>query len=91
MATKTDPLKDEAAESTELKFTYDGYDYTVDKEMITDLDVLELFEDDKLIKAIKMILGAKQWAQFRSKRRGSKDLNDLAKLLFAEIGVDPGE
>lgn len=76
-----------------LSFEFDGKTYTVDKDKLSeDIDILEAFEDGKIITPLKMMLGEKQWLAFRahSKPNATK-LNAFAEALFEVLGVTPGE
>lgn len=74
-----------------IEFTYDGEEYTFSKDDLDDVDVIEGFEDGKLVSPVRRILGDKQWATFKSKKRTSQDLADMVTLMFDEVGVEPGE
>lgn len=84
-------LKNEAKDENVVNFKFDGEDYTFDKRDMNDVDILELFEIDKVVTPIKMLLGDKQWAQFKSKKRTAEELGALAEAMFAEVGTTPGE
>lgn len=86
-----DAAKNEAENSVILEFEYDGEKYSYDKAMNKDLDVLEAFEDEKIIKAVRLLLGPKQWSTFKKKKRDDEDFNDICEALFAATGVTPGE
>jgi hypothetical protein len=76
-----------------VSFEFDGKTYEFDKELIAeDIDILEAFEDGKLITPLKLILGLKQWNAFRahSKPNAAK-LGEFAEALFEVMGVTPGE
>ena len=80
-------------EDSVLTFEFDGKTYTVDKEKLAeDIDILEAFEDGKIITPLKLILGDKQWLAFRahSKPNATK-LGEFAEVLFDVLGVSPGE
>jgi len=91
-------LEAEEAEPNEVKpeivtFEFEGKTYEVDKSQLAeDIDILEAFEDGKIITPLKLILGNKQWTAFRahSKPNTSK-LNEFAEVLFDVLGVLPGE
>lgn len=84
-------LQVEATEDPIIKFEYDGQEYTFSKDDLDDVNVIEAFEDDKLVTPVRQILGAKQWEVFKSKRRTSQDLADMVTKMFDQVGVEPGE
>ena len=91
MAPRTKALAVEAADEKVVKFEYDGQPYEVEKDMLEDLDILEQFEENKVVKPIRSLLGEAQWATFKSKRRSAKDLSDIAEAMFNALGVTTGE
>lgn len=80
-------------ESVERSFEYDGVTYTVESGAMDDALVMEAFETDKLVTAIKVIVGNAQWKMFTSKKRSfSKDFQEFASaVLEASKGVSSGE
>lgn len=86
------PIQVEAQEDiTDVTFEYDGVSYTVDKNSANDVDVLEAFEDQKVITPMRFILGDVQWQKFKAKKRTAEDLTELAEVLFKALGMDLGE
>jgi hypothetical protein len=81
----------EASENSVVSFEYDGDTYTVDKNKAKDLDVLEAFEEEKIIRPMKLILGEAQYRAFRAKHSSSDDLEALGEAMFKVLGVTPGE
>ncbi len=72
--------KEEAkAETQDLghSFTYDGETYWIQPADNWDIEIFELIEDGKLVKACRLMLGDKQWSLFKSKPRKAKDFNEL--------------
>lgn len=83
---KSSPAKaDTLGELTE--FTYDGVAYKVAPASEWDLDVLESYEDGRIIAAVRALLGEAQWKKFRSKPRKTSDLNDLFGAIQEAVGV----
>ena len=85
-----------AAEAAEekpetIQFDYDSYTYTVNLEDVDDAGVLEDFEDGKIVIPLRNILGEDQWKVFKSKKRRSKALSDLAEAMFDKVGTSLGE
>ena len=77
--------------SPPIEFEYDGNVYSFHKDDLDDVDVIEGFEDGKLVSPVRRILGATQWTVFKSKRRTSQDLADMVTKMFDQVGVEPGE
>jgi len=92
MSTALNAAAAEAAEVATFTFEFDGQEYTVDRALLIDLDVLEPLEQNKLNTAAKALLGDSQWATFRSKKRNLEDLGNLLSECFrASAGADLGE
>lgn len=68
------------AERKPVEFTFDGELYVIAPTKEWDLDALEALEEDKVVTAVRLILGAGQWSRFRSKPRTVGDMEEL----FAE-------
>jgi len=90
-ARKPTPVEVEAEESPNVTFEYDGDEYTVEKEKLEDLDVLEAFEKEKLLTPIRLILGEYQWDVFRKRHSSATHLGELAEIMYKHLGVDLGE
>lgn len=80
------------AESTMISFEYNGNTYTVDKEKLTnDLDILEAFEEGKIIVPLKKLL-EKEWDRFKElEKPNAAKLGEFSEKLFAAIGASAGE
>lgn len=85
-----DALKSEAL-NDDIRFTYDGDDYVIERAALSDLDVLEAQEDGHMIVMIRAMLGRAQWMLFRLKHKQEQDLVDLSKILFEAVGASVGE
>jgi len=88
--------KEEKAPTPEkemITFTFNDKEYSVDKNKISeDLDVLEAFEDGKIITPMKMLLGLKQWNAFKEAEKPNAEiLGKFAEALFDVLGGEPGE
>lgn len=82
----------EATESVEdVVFEFDGETYTVPRNAIDDVEVIEAYEDQHVTIAARALLGPAQWAAFKSKKRKMAELYALLKELFAAIGISVGE
>lgn len=66
-----------------VKVDYEGHVYSFNADEVS-LDALEDFENQKYIRAIREILGAEQWAEY--KRRHPKAV-DLDRFMSALIGA----
>lgn len=86
-----DAVKNEATTPEELSFDYDGERYVYTAAVVRDLEVLEAFEDDKVIKAVRLILGPVQWGKFKLKKRTDEDFQGICEAMFDAKGVKPGE
>ena len=77
-----------------VTFKFGDHTYTVDKNKIAeDLDILEAFEDGKIITPLKLLLGLKQWNAFKEREKpNAAKLGEFAEAMFDEIGeASPGE
>lgn len=78
-------------ESTVVLFEYDGEEYSFNTDDMNDVEILEAFEDGKIVIPIRKLLGDKQWAAFKSKKRTAEALGELAEVMFETMGATPGE
>lgn len=85
MATPT-PAQAEAT-GTPIRFEYDGETYEVAPSSTWDLDILEAYEDGMIVRVIKGLLGPKQYAQFRSKKRTAADVGGLFESMQVAMGL----
>lgn len=90
-------VKAEAEKSSIVEFEWEGEKYTFDAELMeSDSDILEAFEEEKMIVPVKMLLGVAQYAHFKSKgtngKRSVSEVADMAKAMFeTSKAVTPGE
>lgn len=82
----SNPAQSEALDES-VNFDFDGETYTIEPTSHWDLDVLESYEDGKIVSTVRALLGSDQWAKFRSKPRTTQDLNDLFEALQKALGV----
>lgn len=82
----TTPAKTEATKKT-VSFTYEGEKYTIPTTKEWDLEVIEAIEDEKIIAVVRGILGADQWATFKSKSRKVDDLNAFFNAISKAAGL----
>lgn len=66
----------------EYSFKYDDVEYFVKAVSDWPIDVLEGMQDDKLLIAIRALLGPEQWKTFKSKPRTNKDFYAFTEELF---------
>jgi hypothetical protein len=85
--TALNAIKEEAADPNVKVFTYDGEQWTMKPTDEWDIEVFEMIEDSKLVSAVREILGAKQWARFKSKKRKVKDFSDIYDKIQEVMGV----
>lgn len=89
-------LKAEAAEVDLFEFEYEGHTYKYDlDEMENDSDILEAFEEGKMIVPIKLLLSDEQYKLWKSRGKNGKrsipEVGKFAEAMFAGQGVTPGE
>ncbi len=77
-----------------LVYTFEGTSYTIRKDAVEDLEVLEWIEDEKIIKALKRILGDEQWEKFKDSQRdertgavGVEKLEGFVNGLFEKLNA----
>lgn len=89
MATQTSKkaAKNEAQDG-EIRFEFDGEEYVIATASDWDVEVLEAFEDGNIVQTVRALLGADQWARFKSKRRTVGDLNDLFQEAQDALGSE---
>lgn len=68
----------------ERSFKYDDVEYFIPAVGDWPIDVLEGLQDDKMIPAVRALLGPAQWAIFKEKPRTNKDFYALTEQLFKE-------
>jgi len=69
-----------------IKVDYEGHTYTFDADEIS-LDALEDFENQKYIRAIRAILGAEQWADYKARHPRAVDLDRFMAALLGAAGA----
>lgn len=90
--TAQDAAVSEASDDNIVTFEYEQRVYTIDKNLFTDnIEILEAFEDGKLITPIKLMLGDQQWLRFKNTKPNAEKLGKFAEELFKAVGVDLGE
>lgn len=70
-----------------LLCSFDGETYKVPPTNKWDIEVLESFESEKIISAVRALVGPAQWAKFKSKTRTVEDLNAFVEVLTKATGI----
>lgn len=85
-------LKNEAQEAV-VTFTFRGKEYTLPPNLNeADGDVLEHYENDKPISALKALLGDEQFAAYKAAERPKvKDHIEFIGKAFEALGTTSGE
>lgn len=84
-----DAIEAEAKEDQVRRFEFDGVSYTIDLSQLgDDLETAEAYEDGRGIALVRNLMGAQQWATFKSKKRSLDDLQSLTDVI---LGATPGE
>jgi hypothetical protein len=96
MTDALEAVKAEAAtteENTLIKFKFEDHEYEYDQEAIaTDSDILEAFEEGKMIVPVKLLLGDAQYSLWKSRgKNGKRTLDEVGKMAEKMFGVTPGE
>lgn len=71
----------DAATSKPFDVDFDGHTYTIPASEDWDLDVLDYWEQGKVVAMLRALLGPEDWKEFRSKPRSVKHASDF----FSEI------
>lgn len=73
----------------EVRFTYKDREYVIERDY--DLDVLEAFEENQMVKAARGLLGEEQYKAFKETKPKMSDLGEFFDTAFAALGVSQGE
>lgn len=87
-------LAAEANESDDQdrSFEYNGHTYVVSHPDTWTIEVLEAYEEGKVVTVVRKILGEDQYNEFKKREKPlAKDLQEFIQAMFAESGVDVGE
>lgn len=79
-------VKSEALNESTV-FEFDGEVYEIPSLLDADLDVMEAFEEGKVVAATRALLGPVGWARFRSKPRTGADLQALFEAMAEALGL----
>lgn len=76
----------------EIEVVYGGESYTFPASLEdADGDVLDAIDDQKMSRAIRGLLGEKQWAKFKNSRPKVRDYAALFDAYAEAIGLSTGE
>ncbi|WP_113705512.1 hypothetical protein [Nonomuraea lactucae] len=75
------------AHGTPLPVEYNGVTYLVPPSMDWDADVLDLLESGRLTSALRMILGAEQYEQFRATKPKLRQAMELMEAIGSTAGT----
>ena len=65
-------------------FTHGDVSYSIPRDALEDLELLEMIEDEKILSAVRRILGDEQWGRYKDQNRtesGRVDPSDLEAFL----------
>lgn len=83
---KEEDPEPEPAAARIVTVDYEGHQYTFDADEVT-IDALEDFENQKYIRAIRAILGAEQWAEYKRRNPRAVDLDRFMAALIGAAGA----
>ena len=75
------------------KFEFNEDEYTVDGAALDDVEVFELFEEEKFMTAVKRILGVDEFTRFKENNRDENGrvsmevFGDFVEKMFAEFNL----
>lgn len=73
-----------------VTFNFDGETYFVQPPERWDVEVFEFSEEGKFVSAVKRLLGAAQWRQFKSKPRVTRDVEGIFAAAQRALGTKSG-
>lgn len=81
------------AQASVVTFTFRGVEYTLPADLNeADGDVIEHYENDKPISALKALLGEEQWLKYKATVKPKvKDHLEFLGDAFAALGTSSGE
>ena len=85
-------IKNEAQDAT-ITVEFRGHSYTLPANLNeADGDVLECYENDKPISALKALLGDQQFASYKDREKPRvKDHLEFMEVCFKSLGTSSGE
>lgn len=91
----SDEAKAMAVEATKpefIEFEFNGETYNVPGDVEEyDIEVVEAFENDDSIGAIRGLLGPQQWKLIKKRGLKVKDFNSLVEVVLKTIGLSEGK
>jgi len=82
----TNPVKAEAL-NEDVTFEYEGDTYTIPSTDEWPLEVLEAFEEGRVVSLLKAILGEEQWTEFKATNPKVKHLNAFVSAIQEATGI----
>lgn len=70
-----------------VSFKFGGESYSVGAADGWDVEVLEAFEDGKIVTAVRALLGADQWARFKATKPTVGELNAFFEVAAEALGL----
>ena len=70
-----------------VTFEYGGASYAVGSADGWDVEVLEAFEDGKIVTAVRALLGVEQWARFKATKPTVGELNEFFEVAAEALGL----
>lgn len=86
MAARKNPIAAEAL-GDKIAFNYNGADYFVTSTEDWDYEVLEAFEDGKIVTFLRLILGTEQHAAFKATKPKVADVNAFVEAIQKALGI----
>lgn len=74
-----------------VTFKYRDLDLSIAVGKQMDIDALEAFEDNKLVRFVSLSLGPEQWAKVKANGFTVGDLGDLVQAMTEAMGTSKGE
>lgn len=74
-------------------FKFNEEEYTVDGQALDDVEVFEMFEEDKFMSAVKKILGAEEFNRFKDNNRNENGrvpmevFGEFVEAMFSEFNL----
>ena len=92
-AVKVEAKTEETEESTIVTFKFEDLEYTYDqKTLAEDSDIMEAFEDEKMIVPVRGLLGPEQYKLWKSRGKdGKRSLEEVGAMAEKMFGVDTGK
>lgn len=80
------PDEEQAPPGRIVSVDYEGHTYTYDLDEI-EIDTLEDWDDGRKIRAVRAILGAEQWAAYKSRHRRAVEIDRFMVALLDAAGA----